>query len=460
MFSNRISFRIGLWYSIIFFINSLALLGFIAYVYDHSLQTVDREMLHGKLREYASLFEHHGVSGLELPTASKAIDNAERFVVRLADASGKTIYIYSPDRSDDLDAPDVPTIEKFLLKNGPKDWQVVLGGGYGDDVEVVSQILPSGHLLQVGKDTEDREALVGSFAQAYLLALIPLIFFSVLAGVFLSNRFLKPIRWLTKTAESIRSGDQKARVQLSTGNDELHRLATLFNQMIEQNEKLIQSMRDTLDNVAHDLRTPVMRLQNAVEAALRGPTTQEQLREALVDCHENSDAIIKLLEGIMEISEADSGTLVLKRQPVNSEQIILNTIDLYSFVAEEKQIALELEILQPFSVLGDQTRLMRAVANLLDNAIKYSPPNSRITIRSRVQGGFGVIEVSDQGFGVASVDLVRIWDRLYRADQSRSSRGLGLGLSLVLAIAKAHGGSASVARNKDVGMTFSLSLPL
>lgn len=462
MFSNRISFKIGVWYSLAFIVSAILLFVLTAYLLMTSLQHKDHDLLNEKLQEYSVLYARDGVNGLKFRVSSQEIKRARDFMVRLSDKSGKTLFIHSPDRSDDEDAPTLTHIDTFLQKNNVNNgWVVIPGGGFGDEVEVASRVLPAGETLQVGKDTEDREEFFQTFSNAYLKGLIPIFLLAIAVGVLISHRLLKPIRWLTQTVESIRSGNPKARVPIHQGKDELWRLGTLFNQMLEQNEKLLQGMRDTVDNVAHDLRTPIMRLQNAVEGALAGKVEVSRLQEALIDCQESSELLLKLVDGIMDIAEADAGTLSLKKERLNSSELIANAIDLYGFVAEEKNIALVTNLDRPFVLSGDRVRLLQAVSNLLDNAIKYSPEGTTITVDSHIEDGVGKISVTDQGIGIPENEMGRIWERLYRVDSSRSSRGLGLGLSLVKAIVQAHGGKVGAARNPSgIGTIFFVKFPV
>lgn len=463
MFFNRISVKIGLWYSAAFVLSALLLFALTAYLFMTSLQSKDRDLLNEKIHEYSILYARDGVSGLQLRVSSKEIKHARDFVVRLSDHNGKTLFIHSPDRSEDENAPQLADIDQFLAKNqGREGFMVIPSSDFGDDVEIISKKLSTGEILQVGKDTEDREAFFTSFARAYLQGLVPIFLLALLVGGFLSNRLLQPIRWLTQTVESIRSGNPKARVNLHQGGkDELWQLGHLFNQMLEQNEKLVQGMRETVDNVAHDLRTPVMRLQNAVEGALRGKEEIERFREALVDCKENSDLILKLVDGIMDISEADAGTLRLKNESFRSADLIDGVVDLYGFVAEEKHIVLKMDTSEDFTVSGDRMRLIQVISNIVDNAIKYSPEGTEVLLESKIHGAYGEINVIDQGMGIPTNELPRIWDRLYRSDTSRSSRGLGLGLSLVKAIVTAHGGQVAAFPNPTgTGTIFSVKFKI
>lgn len=446
MFFSRISVKIGIWYAGVFFLGAVVMFGLTAYLLMASLQDKDRDLLNEKLVEYSTLYARDGISGLRYRVSGKEIKNARNFVVRLADHKGNTLFIHSPDRSGDANAPQLTDIDKYLILNPAVNGFIVIPGrDFGDNIEMVSKKLPSGETLQVGKDTEDREVFLSTFAQAYLKGLAPTFLLALFIGVFLSHRLLKPIRRLTQTVKNIHSGQTKARVELHKGRDELWYLGNLFNEMLEQNQRLVQGMKDTVDNVAHDLRTPIMRLQNAVEGAMQGQAEVLRLQDALMDCKENSDLILKLIDGIMDISEAEAGTLKLKKELVDSHDVIDSVIDLYSFIAEDKKIEIKSNIHQAFFLIGDRMRLIQVLSNLVDNAIKYSPSGSAVLISSSVDGEWGEIVVSDQGYGIPESEIPYIWDRLYRSDTSRSSRGLGLGLSLVKAIVLAHGGTVHAA---------------
>ena len=344
MYFSRISLRIGFWYSIAFFLSAVALFVLTAYILMESLTSKDRDLLVEKSREYSALYLRDGVSGLQIRVSSREIKSAQDFVVRLANSRGKTLFLYSPDRSDDADAPQLVDIDRFLkTRDHSEQWITIPGGGFGDDVEVYSTVLSNGDVLQVGKDTEDREAFFQSFAQAYVQGLVPIFLLAIAVGIILSHRLLKPIRTLTQTVESIRSGNAKARVPVRQGKDELHKLSMLFNELLEQTEKLLQGMRDTVDNVAHDLRTPIMRLQNSIEKALRNSSTADELKNALIENQESSETMLTLVNGILEITEAETGTLKLNLQPVQSSEILDSVIDLYGFVAEEKKISIAVD---------------------------------------------------------------------------------------------------------------------
>jgi len=212
--------------------------------------------------------------------------------------------------------------------------------------------------------------------------------------------------------------------------------------------------------VAHDLRTPMTRLRGTAEMALQSGRTVDELREALADCIEEVDRVRSLLDALMDLSEAETGAMRLRRDQVNVTELMAEAVELYSEVAEQKsiQIAVNQSAEVP-PITGDRTRLIQVLANLIDNAIKYSAPGSDITTTVAPSEGGVLVTVADNGPGIEAADLSRIWERLYRGDQSRSERGLGLGLSLVRAIVEAHGGRATVESTPGHGSRFLVWLP-
>ena len=329
-------------------------------------------------------------------------------------------------------------------------------------LEINSVRLNNGSLLQVGQDTRERFRILTKFKDAATTIILPLLLLGIFGGSLLAYRALHPIRHLIDSVQSI-SHDMEAlgkRVPNPHSGDELEKLIFLFNGMLQKIETLIKAMKNSLDNVAHDLRTPVTRLRCVAELALQKEHLPEECQNALGECLEESMDIQRLLDTLMDISEAETGALHLDLQIIPVGQIIKKVTELYAFVAEEKGIQVEIKASSYLPVLADPTRLSQALANLIDNAIKFTPQGGRISIKTFLQGEKVAVVIKDTGMGISENDLPRIWERLYRGDQSRSQKGLGLGLSLVKAIIGLHKGSVEVVSQPAEGSTFIVLLPL
>jgi len=299
--------------------------------------------------------------------------------------------------------------------------------------------------------------LLGKFRQVFVIIIPPVLLIGFIGGALLTRRMTKPICALVEAAASIiNTGRMDVRVPERRADDELQELVVLFNRMLEHNEKLFRTLRDSLDNVAHDLRTPLSRLRLSLEESLR--TQSNGAQDEIVDALEETERVETIIRTLMDVAQAESGLMPLNLVATDVGSLIADVVALYDHIAQEKQIAIATEMGESISLPLDAARMQQAFANLLDNAIKYTPPHGRVTIAVRAQEGKVGVIFSDTGVGIAEKDLPRIWERLYRADQSRSASGLGLGLSLVKAIVEAHGGRIEVSSAEGKGSAFRLLL--
>ena len=453
---HTLGFRLALWYATIFVVSSLALTGLTYVLVAASLRQYDRELIGTALVQYARAYQIGGVAALqEEIQRTQATVAPGPMLVRTVGARQAVTFFSRPDewRDVDLSRLQVPSPE------GEQTWSTLDTGRDGFELEVASVRLRDGTLFQVGISTERRAQLLQRFRSVLLINVLSLIFVGLAGGAVLTSSALQPLRRLADTVRSIlRTGRTDARVPAQNTGDALDELSSLVNAMLDRIDAVLAGMRGALDNVGHDLRTPMTRLRGIAETALSSGDPA-LLREALADCLEESDRVIEMLNTLMDISEAETGTMALRREPTDLNDLIRQSVELYEDLADERGVELRTNVPSELLVDVDRNRMRQVLANLIDNAVKYTPAGGVVEIAARRENGDAVATIADTGVGIPAEELPRIWDRLYRGDKSRSTRGLGLGLSLVKAIVAAHGGRVDVQSRPGAGSTFELRLP-
>ena len=453
---RTVGFRLAVWSSTVYIASTVVLFALAYVLVSSSVQQRDRESIQRELSELAALYRRGGLAALAQELAlQEQLETTEPFLVRVVDPGQRPPFVMAPHRWTGFDLGRLDSGDQST----PQEW-ILLPARRGDKaLEVGSLRMPDGAILQVGKTTDDRVELLERFRANVASAVLPLLVLSLTGGVFLAFWALRPMRQIIQTVRAIEAGEMHARVPTRQTGDELDELGRLFNDMLDRIAILIAGMRGALETVAHDLRTPVTRIRGVAELALRSDEGSDVSRQALADCVEESDQLLTLLNTLMDISEAETGTLKLRLERVNASDLVEDTVDLYRHVAEEKRIVVTTATIPDLWLTADRSRLRQILANLLDNAIKYTPAGGRVEMKTQLQAGTVVFSVKDTGIGLTPDEVPRIWDRLYRGDQSRSERGLGLGLSLVRAVVQAHGGQIGVSSAIGVGSTFTMSLP-
>ena len=453
---KTVGFKLTAWYSGIFILSSLLLFVMGYFFLSSALHRQDRKTILLELRGLSAKYKAGGMSSLEKELKiEKKIRKKNPLFVRIAGTDNNTLNIFLPYQWAEF---DLNKLEEIIPNNNRK-WIRLPAIDDEYVLEVGSIRLPDGHWLQVGMSTENREGVLERFREIFAAIMIPLVLLGFITGFFLSFRALRPIRQLIGTVRSLDIGKMEARVPSPGTGDELDELVKLFNGMMEKIKALISAMQGSLDNVAHNFRTPMTRFRGMAEMALQADQDAEFCREALADCIEESDRILKMLNTLMDISEAETGVMNLDRKVVDTSGLMDEVVDLYRYVAEEKALPIDMSAPHGLSVTVDPNRMSQALANLLDNAIKYTPAGGQISVEAYKRQGEVVIRVKDTGTGISHEELPMIWDRLYRADPNHTLKGLGLGLSQVKAIIQAHNGRVDVVSKPGKGSIFSIYLP-
>lgn len=324
---------------------------------------------------------------------------------------------------------------------------------------VVGKRLANGVELLAGKESGESYARYHAIVWVVTVSLGCGFIFSWLAALLCVKRMLAPVQQLHDELETLVTQGKGQLQTTDHHSDELDRLYSQINRLITQNRRLVEEMQGSLDNVAHDLRTPMTRLRSVAEFGLQEDSDTEKLRDSLADCLEESERVLSMLRIMMSVAEAESGTMQLERETIWLDESIEEMISLYEYVADERRISISSSVDSSLNIYADKTRIAQVWANLLDNAIKYGREGGRVEVEAEETGDFIKITFSDNGMGISPSEQDRIWDRLYRGDRSRSQQGLGLGLNFVKAIVESHGGRVSVESELYEGSTFTVMLP-
>ena len=322
--------------------------------------------------------------------------------------------------------------------------------------------LPSGLILVVGRDVVERRGFTAIIFQSFLLGVAGILVFSLIAGGITAVRVLRRIDGIASTSRMIMSGNLSERVPVTKRNDEFDGLAQNLNQMLDRIEQLMQGLKEVTDNVAHDLKTPLTRMRNRAEAALRDNKGEVQQREALEAVIAESDQLIKTFNALLMIARAEAGAPSGAFAEVDLSAVVADMAELYGPVAEDQGIVLDTQVTEGIRVRANRELIGQAVVNLVENALKYYEPaegkEGRITVGIRTAADRVLIEVGDNGPGIPPEDRGRVVERFVRLEKSRTEPGSGLGLSLVAAVARLHKGEFRIEDNAP-GVRAVIDLP-
>jgi signal transduction histidine kinase len=346
-------------------------------------------------------------------------------------------------------------------------------------------LLPGGFRLLVGHDLRDRARIGAVMIRALAVSLIFLTALGGLGGLFVARRVLHRIDAMSKSAQAIMAGDMSQRLAVVGSGDELDRLALNLNEMLGRIEELMAGLREVSDNIAHDLRTPLTRLRNHAEAALRLEGDKSDYRAALERTIEESDGLIKVFNALLMIARAEAGAERAGMSEFDVGQAARGIAELYEPVAEEAGVALRVDVEPGLKIVGNRELIGQTIANLLDNALKYGAPapslpflsgpdcqiaeetvkvdaavvpQAAVMLSVRRVGQEVEVVIADHGPGIAPADRARVLGRFVRLEGARSRPGSGLGLSLAAAVARTHGGAVRLEDNGP-GLRVVVALP-
>jgi signal transduction histidine kinase len=449
------AFKLSLAYLAIFAIFAFVILGYVAW---NTQRVLDAQIVSTIEAEISGLSEQYRTGGLRRLV----------FVVeRRAREPGASLYLVTTPNGERV-VGNVGALSPGTLD---RPGQREVDYARSEDEEMSSRaivrtyLLPGGFRLLVGRDVEERMRIRDIIRRAFGWSLLLIGVLGCFGAWFVTRRVLKRVDAMTDTTRTLMAGDLTGRLAVSGTGDELDRLAQNLNAMLDRIGELMTGLREVSDNIAHDLKTPLTRLRNNADEALRTAQTPEHLRAALEANIEESDNLIRIFNALLMIARLEAGGARETMTDFDAAEVARSVGELYEAAAEEARVPLRVTVESGLPVLGSRELVGQAVANLLDNALKYGAPAqpgaeaAPVEIEARRDGDQAVITVSDHGPGVPEAERGRVLERFVRLETARTRPGFGLGLSLAAAVARLHGGSLRLDDNAP-GLKAVLSLPL
>jgi signal transduction histidine kinase len=348
-----------------------------------------------------------------------------------------------------------------LLSGEPYVFSTLAGSDGKLKVRILYSLIGRGLILQLGEAMETSGRFIEAFRKNFIMTFSALLLLAAVIGWFMAGKALAGMATVTRTARHISTGGALgSRVPLTGNGDEIDQLAATFNQMLDQIETLVAGIKEMSDNIAHDLKSPVTRIRGIAEVTLTTDPSLSAYENMAASIIEECDRLLDLINTMLVISKTEAGVDKLHYENLDMTEVVQDACNLFQSSAEDRGITLRCHPSVKLFVKGDKRMIQRLVANLLDNAIRYTPEGGTVdvSVLSPCKDQAAVI-IKDTGIGISKKDLPHVFERFYRSEPSRTLSGTGLGLSLALAIAKAHGGHIEVNSSLGKGSTFAVTLP-
>ena len=455
---QTLAFQLTLWYAAIFTVCSL-LAFFFFYLKIASIlrERTDEELLEDT-EEFSVLLAEKGLEEVKRTMILEAKNDGEKEIFyRVLSPDGTVLGTSELFFWGELSI-NQPAVER-ITQDGKPVFETLTIEGRQHRARTVYAPIGSNTILQIGISLEDNDEFLAEFQKIFGATIALVMVLAGLFGWFLARRALTKVEEVTRTAQSISASDLEQRVPVKGQANEIDKLAMTFNDMLDRIQKLVTETKEMTENIAHDLRSPITRIRGMAEMAFTTGKTIHEYEAAAVNTVDDCDRLLEMINTLLFISQTETAVGELATAEVDMSVMVRNACELFQPVAEDKGVNLVAEIGTELKVRGELQALQRMLANLIDNALSYTPAPGTVTVSVSGNGGQGVIVVKDTGIGISQDELPHIFRRFYRCDRSRSQPGTGLGLTLVEAIVRGHRGRIAVTSAPNAGTTFTITLP-
>lgn len=460
---RSIYFRLIAWYCALVVLVTFV---FGAFTYQSLQSRLTEEMVETLTRRAEQIRQHIIVNPSSTHAIAEQIEavyspEANSRFIRIVGANGAIVYISGTPKDDLFKPGSIPLPAAKPLKVMTR--QEPLHSGLSLlIVTVPEQVGGEDWIIEMGAPTDQIDSALHELLITLLFSLPILILIAAAGGYYLVRRSLQPVEDIRANAELITFGNLSNRLPVAATGDALEHLSETLNQMLKRLEDAYQQASRFSADASHELRTPLTIMRTELESIVQEPQLAENLRERVGSVLEEAEYLSRITESLFAISRLDAGEAKMESKRLDLADVVVNTAEQMLLLAEEKKLDMEITAIRPVPVEGDQSRLRQVVVNLLDNAIKYTPPGGKIHVRVIADAPCALLEIQDNGIGISPDALPHVFDRFFRADsvRTRNVGGAGLGLAIVRSIVQAHGGWVKIESTPGKGTLIVVELPL
>ncbi|MFO7706831.1 MAG: ATP-binding protein [Desulfobacterales bacterium] len=456
---RTLAFRLTLWYAGVFLLSAAIAFAFFLYLITTTIRgRTDQELLSG-VRSLSAVMMRQGLEAVKRQAMLESQAAGEKKIFlqlvypdgRLFSSSNMSYFQHIPVSAEAI---------RRMLEQGEPLFATVRSPDRSHEIRVVYAMIGPGLVIHLGQAMEDLARVIDAFQRVFTVVMALLFILAAVIGWFMARRALSGVEHLSRTAQRISGGSLAERVPVRGREDEIDRLAVTFNQMLDRIQTLVTGIKEMTDNIAHDLKSPITRIRGQAELVLMRGGLREEYEAMAGSAVEECDRLLEMIDTMLFISRSEAGVTRPHYQELDLAAVVGDACRLFEALAEEKGIRLSCDTPKTLPMSGDTRLIQRMLANLLDNAIKYTPPGGRVSVSAqRDPPQRIVIDITDTGPGISAADLPHIFERFYRGDPSRTQTGAGLGLSFARAVAHVHGGEIAVAGPPFGGSVFTISIP-